>query len=404
MKRLAVAWLTLVAALASAQLPAAASDYSDGVALYKQKNYRAAAAKFEAAMKANPRDANTIYYCALAEQLANNRGRARQLYEYLVTNFSSSPVAAMAQTGLSQLGGGASSALSATTGRDSSSAASSSGSVSQGEPDYLRNVPDEVKVPLIRHGNSKAAYLEVQINGRPIVFHLDTGAHSTMIGENQMEQLGMGRPADARQFEIGGVGEEKVKGWLQKADMKVATIYKRDVPIMVSEHYDSEPLLGQDFLGDFNTTIDDSSGQIVFRKRTASPRITARGTIDIPFKIDPDGRHMLVDTLVNGKPYVMIFDTGADSVCFTFNDFKKLGILTPDGPPAGISRGVKGDTPTWLVSLDSLKVGKVNREGFQVSLISDATMEHPLLGQSFFGGYKYTVDRSAHVIHLVEPD
>jgi len=401
MNRIVAALLIVVGTIALSPLAAPASDYNDGIALYKQKNYRAAAAKFEKAMAASPRDANLIYYCALSQQLSSNRSRARQLYEYIISNFSNSPVASMAQTGLSQLGGAPSAAGQSSAASGGTSTVTSAGG-GQAEPDYLRNLPDEMKVPRLQRGRSKGAYLEVQVNGRPMMFHLDTGAAATMIGANQLQAVGITRPATAQRVQIGGVGDRQdVKGWLDKVDLKIGNIYRRDFPVIVIDEDEGEPLLGQDFLRDFNLTMDDST--ILLRKKNARPRAVSRGTFEIPFKVAPDGRHMLVDAYINKKPYVMIFDTGADGCAFSFKDCKNLGIDPPSGAPTGRSIGVKGETSTWTMMVD-LKVGKIAKEGFTVGVVDNSDMDHPLLGQSFFGGYKVNVDVPARMIRLTDPD
>jgi clan AA aspartic protease (TIGR02281 family) len=403
MKRLAATvFLATFAAACAFTLPTAiASDYTDGMQLYKNKDYRGAAAKFEAAMRSQAGNPNVIYYCALSQQMANNRARARQLYEYLSANYPTSSVAPMAQSALTSLGG-----VSTSSGGGSSSAGVSRGGGGS-EPEYLRGLQDEIRVPLMRRssGQSKAAYVEVSINGRPVTFHLDTGAGSTVIGANQLEAMGMTNKSGADTFEIRGVGDrEKSKGWIQKVDLKCGQVYRRDFRIMVQDEMEGEPLLGQDFLNDFSTTVDESAGQVIFRKKSAgvASRVQPRGTKDIPFTVDPNGRHILVDTLVNGRKYVMYFDTGADGIVFGFNDLKKLGIPAPDGPPDGKSKGVLGDTNTWVITLDSLKVGAVTQEGVRATVVENSKMEHPLLGQAFFGGYRYTVDTNAKVIHLQE--
>jgi clan AA aspartic protease (TIGR02281 family) len=391
-----------VSLLLASGFPCFGADYADGQKLYQQKDYRNAAIKFEAAMRANPRDTNAIYYCALAQQMSNNRARARQLYQYITTNFAGSPVYSMAQTALNQLGGVAA----AGTGSSSSAGTSTMrGGNANSDPAYLSSLPDEIRVPLLRRdARSKAAYVEVSLNGHPIIFHVDTGAYSTTIGANQLEGIGLSRPATGREFAITGVGERSsVKGWNQKLDLKVGQIYRRDFIVTVQDYMDNEPLLGQDFLRDFNLTVDDSNSQVVFRKKNAhSAFAMGRGTMDIPYTIDADGRHMIVDTLVNGRQYKMYFDTGADGVCFSFSDFTKLRIPPPEGPPTGKSTGVMGSTNTWSYVLDSLKVGPVSKENFPVAVIENTKMDKPLLGQSFFGNYKYTVDSAKSVIHLSE--
>jgi hypothetical protein len=56
------------------------------------------------------------------------------------------------------------------------------------------------------------------------------------------------------------------------------------------------------------------------------------------------------------------------------------------------------------MTLDSLKVGKITKENFQIGVLDNSDMDHPLLGQSFFGGYRVSVDAPAKVIRLTDPD
>lgn len=81
----------------------ASSAFEEGVRLYGQKNYRAAAAEFEKVIASSSSNVNAIYYCALSQQLSNNHARAQQLFEYIVTNYANSSVAPLAQQALSQL-------------------------------------------------------------------------------------------------------------------------------------------------------------------------------------------------------------------------------------------------------------------------------------------------------------
>ena len=65
-----------------------------------------------------------------------------------------------------------------------------------------------------------------------------------------------------------------------------------------------------------------------------------------------------------------------------------------------MSSGIAGDTKTWSFPVDSVKLGKIEKENFTVSVVEGAKMDHPLLGQSFYGEYRTKVDPGAHVIHF----
>lgn len=408
--RLLTAATVLLITLSGQQAHAANADYAEGQKLYAARNYRGAAARFEAAMRANPRDGNAIYYCALAHQMSSNRARARQLYEYISSSFPGTQLAGMASTALGQLGGAAPAA--GTTGGSSSSSTTTSfagqpggGGGGHGREERVNpnlNCPDEFKVPFDRGNNGKGVYIDVSVNGQPMRFHLDTGAGGSMIGANQMADLGYGRAAQGRKFNIGGVGErDDVKGWNQTVQLRVGQATVRDFPIMIQDHYEGEPLLGQDFLRNFETDIDPNKGQVTFRKKgtnRASARM-ARGTVDVPFEDGPGG-HILVTVQVNGKPYKFYFDTGADSIALGMKDLKPLGLEIPADAREGLSHGVAGQSRTWIFPVNSVKLGTMVKEGVNVSVVENSSMDHPLLGQSFFGDWRHKVDIPAHVIHF----
>jgi clan AA aspartic protease (TIGR02281 family) len=404
MKRLTAAAALAIAAglLTSSYLysaKAAGSDMADGMSLYSQKNYRAATLKFESAMKTNAANANVVYYCALANQMSNNRARARQLYEYIGSSFPGSKYAAMASSALSALGG---------VGSGGSSSNAGSGTVSGGSSPvasgHSYSGPSQFSVPFTRgryNNNQGGIYLEVLVNNHAVTFHLDTGAGSTVMGANQLEELGLSRPPAGEKGFSSGVGErDKIPTWGQKLDLKVGNIYMRDFQVSVHDHYEGEPLLGRDFLADWDVSVDEANRQVTFnRKGTQVVRPSVRGILDVPFV--PEGRHMVVDGIVNGRPYKFYFDTGADSVCFSMNDMKKLGLEDNlSGAKQGYSTGVGGQTKTWMFPINSLKVGPLSKENFEVSVVENSAMSHPLLGQSFFGSYSFNIDEVKKVIHF----
>lgn len=376
------------------------TNFADGQKLFMQKQYRAAATKFEAAMQANPRDANTVYYCALANHMCSNRSRARQLYQYVLTSFAGSKVASMAQDGLRQIDATGAASSSSGSGGSTSTVTTIGGGRSGSSGNPLDNsLPPEIKVELEKDGRSPGAYVNGTINGVGVKFHLDTGAFGTIIGQNQLEELGIARPANTEKWDVHGVGERTdVKAWEQTVNLQVGQIRRPNFKLHVQDRMEGRPLLGADFLGDFNIEVDEDGNKVVFRKKGGRQQ-TAIGTIDIPFTKVESG-HLIVKALVNNKPCDMYFDTGADGVCFDLPTAKKYGFDPSDRAPDGISHGVAGETDTWHVNLESFKLGKVTRDNFRVSVVRDAKMGKPLLGQSAFNDYRYQVDHDKNVIHL----
>ena len=372
--------------------------FQEGVKLFNSKNYKAATNQFEAALKTTPSDPNLLYYCAVSNQMSGNRARARQLFEYVSTNYQGSQVAAMSLSALKQWQNSGS----------SSSTTSSTGNIEDATPApgtrtatvVTELAPSmEVKIPFERIGGG--IYVETQVNGRPVRMHLDTGASSTLIGANKLQELGLGRPAALQQHKVGGVGERTdVKGWNQTCDLRVGSIYLKNFPITVQDHMDGDPLLGQTFLSNFFVTIDESNRQVVLRKKASKTlAATKTDTISVPFTRGPGG-HMIVTAEINGKPYQMYFDTGADGISFTQNDLKRLRIELPDNARELTMQGVAGQTKAYEFTIDKLKLGTIVKEDIAAHVVERSDMDHPLLGQTFYGGYDYTIDQEARVINF----
>ena len=391
----------------------AATDpaYTEGVKLYSSKNYREAAVQFEAAMKTNPNSPDVIYYCALCHQLSNNRTRAKQLFEFILSRFPTSRVAMSAATGLRQI-----STLSQSVGmeppyqgrrrvqggRSMGGQMQVASSSRQGNDADLATVPDEVKIPFEKHGDD--IIIMVAVNNKTVPFILDTGAATVVMGQNHLQSWGIVKGEAQNKFAVGGVGDGVAQGWMQNLDLKVGQIYRRDFPCMIQDHLPTEPLLGQTFLRSFNVSIDDASKTVTLAKKggSAASRVAHRTYFahEIPFTRNPGG-HMLVDVMVNGRKTKMIFDTGAEGTCFTTADCRELGIQIPSDARQSISNGVLGSSKTYNFPIDRLQCGKIINENFMISVI-ESNKSIKLLGMSFYGRMKYAIDTNKNVIVFSE--
>ncbi|MBY0360026.1 MAG: retroviral-like aspartic protease family protein [Candidatus Obscuribacterales bacterium] len=370
------------------------SGYTQGLIFYKAKNYRAAAEQFEKQLRAGPTDINCLYYCALSQQLSNNRARARQLYEYLVVNYPNSAVAKNANLALEQLALLNLSPTSTGATQPISSPAAT-----------LAGVPDEVRIPFERKGTH--AYVDVLLNNHPVQMIFDTGAEITAIGDNHLQEIGLSRPETTEKMLLVGVGDNtKIRGWVQKFDLKVGPIYRRDFSITVQSDMPTPPLLGQTFFKDFQVTLDDAAKQIIFRKKYSMAAKDARrgqkpGVKVVPF-VRSAGGSMYVNAIVNGKPYPMIFDTGAHGTLFTLGDFKALGFTVPADAEESQVKGIGGFTKSWTFNLRSLQVGPLMAENMPIAVSDSQEVGVPLLGQTFFGRFKYEIDNDKNVIYFSE--
>jgi clan AA aspartic protease (TIGR02281 family) len=110
----------------------------------------------------------------------------------------------------------------------------------------------------------------------------------------------------------------------------------------------------------------------------------------------------VLDAYVNGRPMKMIFDTGAEDCAFGKDNLAAAGLPGPTGKPTGTAHGVGdgGAQATWDMRVD-LKVGTIERKNFEIG-VQEKMNDHPLLGQTFFQDFTYTIDNGAHSIHFVK--
>jgi clan AA aspartic protease (TIGR02281 family) len=114
-----------------------------------------------------------------------------------------------------------------------------------------------------------------------------------------------------------------------------------------------------------------------------------------------ENNSFVLDVYVNGRPMKMIFDTGAEICAFGKDNLVSAGIPVPTGQATGTSHGVGdgGAQQTWGLNVD-LKVGTIERKNFHVR-VQDSVHGYPLLGQTFFQDFTYTIDNGAKSIHFV---
>lgn len=152
-----------------------------------------------------------------------------------------------------------------------------------------------------------------------------------------------------------------------------------------------------------NSTASSSSSRTMIGLPFSGGRDTSRDHIPdecrVPFEVEHN--LFIIDAYVNGRPMKMFFDTGAEGCAFGKNNLADAGVQGPTGSPSGMAHGVGsgGGQAVWDLTVD-LKVGTIERRGFPVMVQSNMG-GYPLLGQSFFQDFTYTIDNGARTIHFV---
>ena len=429
-------------------------QYSDyGIQLYNQHKYDDAKKYFDQSLKLSPKNDTVHYYKASCFELSHNLNDAQAEYQYVVSNSSNAKLLALAKTALervnSQLGtkddatkvsAGATSGSSADATNKSasnrsvssvksvasanrSSKSTSAASVSDDDdplkasgslqaamaeyhkvrPDPTDVVPNETRVYFTTSGNNDI-YIDSQVNGRDFKFILDTGAYSTMIGKNQLAQLGIKPPTGQPTTSIGGVGGSRLPAWILPVQIKLGGL-KRTIKAFVPETWESPPLLGQDFFADLEYEFDNRGHCVYFRK--SKPLSAAEKSMYcIPFR--RVGRHLAVDVEGDGgRKTGMLVDTGADGIALTMVNAKDLGLDIPPDAQRVRSQGVGGTSDGFGFTVDQLRLGPIIQRNVRIvvttsedGMLGTKGGTYGLLGQGFFGDWRFTIDNQNNYLRF----
>lgn len=152
-------------------------------------------------------------------------------------------------------------------------------------------------------------------------------------------------------------------------------------------HYSDTPVAGADRHASGNVS---AVGNPDYNMKNLNGEIPYRG----------DGTAMIVEGAVNGVPMRFVVDTGATLVVIPTAVAREAGIRT-SAPPTVTLQTANGPTTAPLVQLETVKVGKLQRTSIQgtvQNISSDPRLG--LLGLSFLGAYRMTIDHQRQLIML----
>lgn len=384
---------------AAVTFPANASSPQDGIALYNKGKFKEALDVFNQLQSSGRADGTVVYYCGLCYQQLRDFRQAKECYQKVIQSYPGSSVKAQAQTALSafyRTGGTSASASGAASSENRTTFSSSSGSVD------LSKCPPTSRVyyKTEENGPGISFMVRVMVNNRPIEMVFDTGASQIVFGKNHLSQLGIAPPPANRppDFHSSGVGSSHTMPcWNMTADIKLGDMLIPNCPIAVMENLPTDPLLGQTFFKHFAYTVDYGSKSIVLTKKDAN--VPSPVGQSVPFY--REGNEMVVQAMVNGKPYEMYFDTGAMTCAFSPSDIRRLNIEIPDDAQVGSTVGVGGATRSLSFPINSLKVGPIEKRNMEITVVEASKMGKPLLGQTFYAGWQYTIDNENQRINFL---
>ncbi|MEO7715302.1 MAG: aspartyl protease family protein [Capsulimonas sp.] len=211
-------------------------------------------------------------------------------------------------------------------------------------------------------------FITVEINGKPGVFVLDSGAGADILSTDAAKRLGVATLDTDRPIVTTGVGGQQ-QTWLGRletlkvggAELKNSPVFLVDLPHVLK----ADGLLGYEFLHRFVTTIDYQAKTVTFRDAPPSP---TEGTA-LPMALT--GNVPGIDADLDGKRGRFQIDTGdSGSVDVNTPFVKRHGLREKYHPRLDVVTGVGvgGEDRSSVVRVPSMKVGPLTIKSAIVNL------------------------------------
>jgi predicted aspartyl protease len=371
-------------------IPASANDFAEGVKFYSAEEYAQARDKFQKAIDASDREMDAYYYLALANHMMGDFSQAKQYYKLVVERFPASRVAKYAHEALSVFPNLVYEPKVSELGLDKLQ-----GEVKPDAPD-LSVIPEHEEIPFEIW--RQVPIVAATINNRPTYMIFDTGAGLCNIGKNHLRDMGLPEPKGVtvgKQLGAGG-SKKTVPYQIMLADLQVGKILRKNVRIAVHENMSGVPILGQNFIGNFEYTVDNRAGSITFKKESSEAALADERAV--PF--EKKRQEVIVTATLNNVPCEMIFDTGAFMTMMSVKQFSDLGFEIPNYIEPTRAIGIAGVTRIWKVPIATFRLGPIVKQNMEIAVAEDFAIPYPLLGQNVFGEMVYTVDNQHKLIRF----
>ena len=256
--------------------------------------------------------------------------------------------------------------------------------------------------------------VEAQINGRPALFTLDSGAFWSSL-----------TPASAKEYELHvdygrfpGLYVQGVGGAASAGVTKIKVLTLFNVPL---HNFDfivggSEPgkgtvgLLGQNILRIADVEYDLSQGSLTLFKPDNCKHANLvywakQGDSYSEMEIEettPREPHTTGKVLLNGAKIRVVFDTGAQTSIVGLRAAASAGVKpgSPGVEPAGYSTGIgRNSVQTWIANFPVLKIGDEEIHNARLRFADLGTFDM-LLGDDFFLSHRVLVANSQHRLYF----
>lgn len=278
--------------------------------------------------------------------------------------------------------------------KSNASAKSPRSSVDDYQKEYAK-LPDTAEIRF-RPGEQGHMLVDALVNGRPMQCWFDTGANA-YFGFTNLLQAGIPLPKGEPDTSTHGWAGKTVKAWTMTIPVKVGSM-TRVIPALVSSEWEKPPLLGQEFLRDYQYSIDGAGGRMLLTKKhvqSAKASAPVHSLYDVKCDVNNDREYVTLK--VNGQNcHGVLIDTGAAFTIISTTMADSLGIVIPKGAPYYQGTGVGGEFTMREVELD-LSLGPVNKRNFPVRIGGNAGCA---IGQDFMTGWRFSVDREQKLLRF----
>lgn len=415
--------LILAAIAANPALAGGEKQFADGMAAYKLRNYRAAAAKFQESLDNGNGSAEVYIYMAHSFAACGEKGKALTKYHEAVKVFKGLPAETLAKQCIKQLDPqnkykntdailsigkpeekpgvkkenkstqGIATATGVTNSKDKKEEERPEDVATKPDDpnDKEDQLPEEDHVPFYKAAGDKPM-VQGYINGKPFNMLIDTGAYRVVVGQKVLQSLNIKTPDEKPKGYSYGAGG-KFYHWTMPLEIKVGKV-KRKLMVHVPEH-DYHVCLGQPFLRNMIYRMDSSRSTIMFTKNSEKIKHQmAIDAIEIPFHMKEG--NLMVDMVVDGHKMEANFDTGAPGIMLAYDKCQEFGLLADKTVGRTFVRGIGGKTgQAGYCTIDTIDLGPM-RKSKVIVLIGGST----IIGQDFFGHKHYIIDNEKKVIRF----
>jgi predicted aspartyl protease len=272
--------------------------------------------------------------------------------------------------------------------------------------------------------NSSRPMVSGAINGQPVKILFDTGAAISMIplAEAKRLNLTMSRLNGVRMY---GVGGDTAAYDANVKELSVDKFTARNLDLVVGgDEYaklGASMVLGDDFFSQRDVEFDLREGVVrMFRPEGCSPpQLVYWGAAYSQATIEPwnrDAPRTQTMVLVNGRPVLTGFDTGASITVIDASAAATLGASQTQGAPGRDLHGIGARSEaSWIAHFDSLAIGdeKLSNVRLQVANVTGNWSQsatgsqipyrldntpYMFLGADFFHAHRVFIDNKDRLI------